>query len=170
LDRRPTCRPRVLGRADPVVPVREAGGRLVDDWRAVRVVWKRELIWFIRTPVRIAASLAQPILLILFLFVLGTGLSSMAGAQNLGSVDDAQVNLPTWLSLLTKLNPMSYAVDPMRRAVFSALNVPSAVEAQMNPGMTWGDWRVPTLLELAIVAAFAAVMLLVAVRQFSKTE
>jgi ABC-2 type transport system permease protein len=275
-----------------------SGGRLVDDWRAVRVVWKRELIRFIRTPVRIAASLAQPIL---FLFVLGTGLSSMAGTQTLGNVDfrtfmypgilamtvlftsifsaisvvwdrefgflremlvapvrrgsivlgkclggatvatlqgtilllvaplvhvplspaliitllfemmllataltafglalasrthrmetfQVVINfvalplfflsgalfplngLPTWLSLLTKLNPMSYAVDPMRRAVFSALNVPSAVKAQMNPGMTWGDWRVPTLVELAIVAAFGAVMLLVAIRQFSRTE
>ena len=48
-----------------------AGGRLADDWQAVRVVWKRELIRFARNRLRILTSLAQPVL---FLFILGTGL------------------------------------------------------------------------------------------------
>ena len=78
--------------------------------------------------------------------------------------------LPPWLSLLTKLNPMSYAVDPMRRVVFGALDLPPALKARFNPGMTWGNWRVPTMLELAIVVAFGGIMLMIAVRQFSKTE
>jgi ABC-2 type transport system permease protein len=53
-----------------IAPVRIASGRLQDDLRAVRVVWKRELIRFGRNRLRIATSLAQPVL---FLFVLGTG-------------------------------------------------------------------------------------------------
>src|SRR5437763_1974565 len=32
--------------------------------------------------------------------------------------------LPNWLEFLTKIDPVSYAVDPMRRAVFAHLNVP----------------------------------------------
>src|SRR5262249_5017051 len=60
--------------ATTVAPVRVARGSLADDWRAVKVVWKRELIRFRRNKPRIVTSLAQPIL---FLFVLGTGLSHL---------------------------------------------------------------------------------------------
>ncbi len=65
---------------------------------------------------------------------------------------------------------MSYAVDAMRRAVFNNLDLPPAVTDRFNPGMRWGDWRVPTLLELAIVAVFGLVMLILAIRQFSRTD
>src|SRR5271169_2924908 len=66
--------------------VRVAGGHWQDDVRAVRVVWKRELIRFGRNRLRILTSLIQPIL---FLFVLGTGLSSMLsrGAPVAGHVN-----------------------------------------------------------------------------------
>ena len=57
-----------------VAPVRVTQGTLADDWRAVKVVWKRELLRFRRNKPRIVTSLAQPIL---FLFVLGTGLSHL---------------------------------------------------------------------------------------------
>src|SRR5262249_54199051 len=57
-----------------VAPVRVASGTLADDWRAVKVVWKRELIRFRRNKPRIVTSLAQPVL---FLFVLGGGLAHL---------------------------------------------------------------------------------------------
>src|SRR5438874_11830103 len=57
-----------------VAPVRVASGTFADDWRAVKVVWKRELIRFSRNKPRIVTSLAQPVL---FLFVLGTGRSHL---------------------------------------------------------------------------------------------
>src|SRR5438067_11044155 len=57
-----------------VAPVRVASGTFADDWRAVKVVWKGELIRFSRNKPRIVTSLAQPVL---FLFVLGTGLSHL---------------------------------------------------------------------------------------------
>ena len=50
------------------------GATWLDDLRAARVVWKRELIRFRRNRIRIVTSLAQPIL---FLFVLGTGLGTV---------------------------------------------------------------------------------------------
>jgi ABC-2 type transport system permease protein len=45
------------------------------DVRAVKIVWQRELIRFSQDKLRIVTSLVQPFL---FLFVLGTGLSTVA--------------------------------------------------------------------------------------------
>jgi len=284
------------GRAAPAA-VRVAGGTWADDLRAMRMVWKRELIRFFRNRTRIVTSLVQPIL---FLFVLGTGLSSitrglpsgvnfktfmfpgilcmavlftaifsavsivwdrefgfmremlvapvrrssivvgktlggatvaafqgavmlaLAGlvhvpyslplmatlvvelllvaialtafgtmlASRMEQVESFQVvmqffvlpmfflsgalfplsGLPVWLRVLTRLDPLTYGVDPMRRAVFNHLGLPRATVAKLAPGVTWGGWRVPTLLELGIVVAMGASMLAVAIWQFSKVE
>jgi len=79
-------------------------------------------------------------------------------------------NLPTWLRLLTRVNPLTYAVDPMRHAVFSHLDISPVVRATLDHGVTWGGWRVPTLLELAIVAAMGLVMLGVSILEFRRAE
>ncbi len=79
-------------------------------------------------------------------------------------------NLPTWLKTLTRIDPITYIVDPMRRAVFEHLDIPSFVNQRLNPGVTWGAWRVPTVLELAIVIAIGLAMLAVGVGQFSRTD
>ncbi|HZD65672.1 MAG TPA: ABC transporter permease [Acidimicrobiales bacterium] len=277
-------------------PVRVAGGRLVDDLRALWVVWKRELIRFLRNRLRIVTSLVQPVL---FLFILGTGLSpilpgagnfnfrtfmfpgvvamtvlftaifsaisivwdrefgflremlvapvhrwslvlgkclggatvatiqgtimlALAGAvgvpydplmllilvgemaltafaltcfgvllaSRMAQIESFQVvtqffvlpmfflsgavfplsNLPAWLGALARIDPLSYAVDPLRRAVFAHVSLSPALARTLNPGLSWGGWRLPTMLELGIVAAMAAVMLAMAVIQFSRPE
>jgi len=79
-------------------------------------------------------------------------------------------NLPTWLHILTRIDPMTYAVDPMRRAVFAHLQIPVGVRAALSPGVTWGSWVVPPLLELAVVAAIGLAMLGVAIAEFRRTE
>jgi ABC-2 type transport system permease protein len=79
-------------------------------------------------------------------------------------------NLPGWLHVLTRIDPLTYAVDPVRRAVFAHLDVPAATDRLLNPGVTWGNWRVPTAVELLIVAGMGAVMLLVAIWQFRKAD
>ena len=38
-------------------------------------------------------------------------------------------NLPTWLTVLNRVDPLTYAVDPMRRIVFSHLDISSSVTA-----------------------------------------
>ncbi|HYU57229.1 MAG TPA: ABC transporter permease [Actinomycetota bacterium] len=76
-------------------------------------------------------------------------------------------NLPTWLQVLTHVNPLTYAVDPMRRAVFARL---SPGGHPLSTDVTWGSWRVPTLLELALVAALALALLAVAVVQFRRPD
>ncbi|HXX88807.1 MAG TPA: ABC transporter permease [Acidimicrobiales bacterium] len=280
--------------------VRVAGGRWQDDVRAVRVVWKRELIRFGRNRMRIVTSLVQPVL---FLFVLGTGLSAMisrglpirghvnfrtfifpgvvamtilftsifsavsivwdrefgflremlvapvrrgalvsgkcaggatvatiqgtimlalaglvgipytpalllslfgmmllaaiaitafgtALASRMAQVESFQVvmqfvvlplfflsgalfalrNLPGWLTVLTKLDPLTYVVDPMRRTVFEYVPTTPAVRHVFDVPVTWGSWVVPVPVELALVAAFGATMLGVAVANFSKVD
>jgi ABC-2 type transport system permease protein len=80
-------------------------------------------------------------------------------------------DLPTWLKALTVIDPLTYGVDPMRRAVFSHLhNVSPKTMHTLNPGVHWDGWRVPTLLELAIVALMATVMLSIAIWQFRRAE
>jgi ABC-2 type transport system permease protein len=78
--------------------------------------------------------------------------------------------LPTWLTILTRLDPLAYAVDPMRRAVFLAVGVPAAAMAQLVPGISWFGWRVPTGLEVAIVAVLGVILLVLASHRFAKTE
>lgn len=275
------------------VPARSASGEL----RAIKIVWKRELIRFSRDRLRIATSLMQPFL---FLFVLGTGLSSLASAGTHG------VNLRTfvypgvlcmavmftamfsaasivwdrefgflremmvapvrrsslvlgkcfggatvaafqgviviclaglvgvpyapllileifglqlllafsitafgvmvaarvtqmqsfmalmqmvimpmyflsgslfpvagqewWLEILNRLDPLTYAVDPMRRAVFAHLHISAAARHTLDPGVTWWGWHVPGLLEAGVVAALGIAMLSIAIVEFARAE
>jgi ABC-2 type transport system permease protein len=79
-------------------------------------------------------------------------------------------NLPAWLHVLTRIDPLTYVVDPMRRAVFAHLAVPPFARAILSPGITWGNWHVPTVLELALVAAVGLALLGVGILQFRRTE
>ncbi|HXW32225.1 MAG TPA: ABC transporter permease [Acidimicrobiales bacterium] len=281
-------------------PVRVAGGRVRDDLRAIRMVWKRELIRFGRNRLRIITALVQPVL---FLFVLGTGLSSLVSrgiptsggvnfktfmfpgvvamtvlftaifsavsivwdrefgflremlvapvrrgalvagkcaggatvatlqtlimlalaglvdvpysplllltlagemllaavtitalgtalASRMAQVESFQVvmqfvvlplfflsgalfpvqGLPAWLGVLTRLDPLAYIVDPMRRAVFAHVHTTPQIAKVFGATLTWGSWHLPVGLELGISAAFGAVMLAVAVVAFSRTD
>ena len=280
-----------------VASVRIAGGRFIDDLRAIEIVWRRELIRYTRSRARIFTSLIQPVV---FLFILGTGLSPivrgagngldfrtfmfpgvlamtvlftsifsavsivwdrefgflremmvapvrrgavifgkaaggatvatiqgfimllLAGlvhvpyspamiltltaemalvafaltafgamiASRMQQVESFQVvmqlfvmplfflsgavfpitSLPGWLSVLTKIDPLTYAVDAMRRAVFEHVHAPAALVHSLAPGIVWHGWRLPTLLELAIVAALGALMMSLAINRFAKTE
>ncbi len=78
--------------------------------------------------------------------------------------------LPTWLSVLTRIDPLTYVVGPMRQAVFSHLDLPPDVMAKLAPGVTWGSWVVPIGLSLGIVVVMALIMTGVAIAEFSKTE
>ena len=78
--------------------------------------------------------------------------------------------LPGWLSVLTRIDPLTYVVGPMRHAVLDHLSLsPAAVQA-LSPGITWGGWTVPIALSLGIVAAMGLGMMAVAIATFSKTE
>jgi ABC-2 type transport system permease protein len=279
-----------------VAPTRLAGGDLGSDLRAVKVVWRRELLRFFRNRLRLVTSFAQPIL---FLLVIGTGFGSLAPssgsvnfktfmfpgvlamtvlftalfsaisivwdrefgflremlvapvrrgailvgkcaggattavfqgavmlvfaglvgvpysptlllvllgemiivavaltalgvllASRMTEIQSFQAvmqfvvmpmfflsgaifppsGLPEWLSVLTRIDPLAYAVDPMRRAVFNHVSASAALQQRLNGGLTWGGWRLPVGLELGIVLAIALTTLVVAVWQFNKAE
>jgi ABC-2 type transport system permease protein len=78
--------------------------------------------------------------------------------------------LPGWLTVLNRLDPLTYAVDPMRRIVFAHLNISPAAQHALNPGVTWWGWRVPTLVEAAVVVVLGLAMLGVAIWEFSATD
>ena len=78
--------------------------------------------------------------------------------------------LPAWLTVLTRIDPLSYIVDPMRHAVFSHLKVNAQALASLSPGITWGGWLVPTGLAVGIVAIMGLAMLTIAIAEFRKTE
>ncbi len=289
----PAPRPPARDVAKLHVPARSLGSEL----RAIRVVWKRELIRFSRDRLRILTSLMQPFL---FLFVLGTGLSSLASGgthgvnfrtfiypgvlcmavmftamfsaasivwdrefgflremmvapvarssivlgkcfggatvaafQGLiviaispivgvpyqltlilellalamllafaitafGVMFAARINqmqsfmavmqmvimpmffisgalfsvasLPAWLAVLNRLDPLTYAVEPMRRAIFEHIDISAAARRALDPGVTWFGWRVPTALEAAVIAVLGLVMLSIAIWEFTRAE
>ena len=78
--------------------------------------------------------------------------------------------LPTWLEVLTRLNPLTYGVDSMRRLVFNHLDISEAARRTLDPGVTWFGWRVPSLVEVGIVLALGLAMMAVAIFQFTRTE
>lgn len=281
-----------------IIGVKETGGTIREDLRAIGVIWEREMIRFLRNRVRMATSFVQPVL---FLFVLGTGLSplvsggegqrfdfrtfmfpgviamtvlftsvmsamsivwdrefgfmreilvapvrrgaivlgkclggaTVAGVQGtvilalaglvhvpytpsllatvvlelflmaftmsaLGIVVASRIQqmesfgmvvqflvmpmfflsgaifplsrLPVWLTALAIINPVTYAVEPMRRAIFSGAAVPAVLAQQLNPGISWAGWRLPVGVELGILAAVGVAMLMIAITQFARTD
>jgi ABC-2 type transport system permease protein len=78
--------------------------------------------------------------------------------------------LPSWLTALTKLDPLSYAVDPLRRTIFEHLSLAPAVSQALNPGLSWNGWRLPVPVELGMVAVMAVVLLTSAMVAFSRAE
>jgi ABC-2 type transport system permease protein len=78
--------------------------------------------------------------------------------------------LPGWLTVLNRIDPLAYAVDPMRRLVFNHLNVSPLARRALDPGITWWGWHVPALLEAGVVLMLGLGMLGIAIWEFSRTE
>jgi ABC-2 type transport system permease protein len=78
--------------------------------------------------------------------------------------------LPAWLAVLNRIDPLTYAVDPMRRLVFNHLDITPAARKALDPGVTWWGWHVPTLLEAAVVLALGLGMLGIAIWEFNASE
>ncbi len=78
--------------------------------------------------------------------------------------------LPTWLSVLNRIDPITYAVDPIRRAVFAHLDVSAAARHALAPGVTWWGWHLPGVFEAAIVALIGICLLGVGIARFSRAE
>src|SRR5258708_31594106 len=82
-----------------------AGGRR-HDLRAISIVWRRELIRFRSDRLRAVTSLVQPVL---FLFILGTGLSTLA-----------RRGMPPGVDFKTFIYPGVLAMSVLFTSIFSA--------------------------------------------------
>ena len=75
------------------------------------------------------------------------------------------VGLPSWMTVLTRLNPASYGIDPIRRTLLGSSGFPVERFA-----INIFDRTLPIAVEAAIVLAFGLVMLAVAVRAFQRRD
>jgi ABC-2 type transport system permease protein len=98
------------GRAVPqeVVRVQVPRRTLASELRAIRIVWRRELIRFVNDRMRMVTALVQPLL---FLFVLGSGLQRLSSAGTHG------------VSLKTFIYPGILCIAVMFTAMFSAASI-----------------------------------------------
>jgi ABC-2 type transport system permease protein len=78
--------------------------------------------------------------------------------------------LPGWLAFLNRIDPLTYAVDPMRRLVFAHLDISAAARRALDPGVTWFGWRVPTGLEVFVIVLLGLAMLGIAIWEFSEAR
>jgi daunorubicin resistance ABC transporter membrane protein len=78
-------------------------------------------------------------------------------------------SLPTWLTVLTRINPLTYAVDPLRHAVFAHVD-PGPLAARFGTGVSWFGWDVPAALEAAVVLTMGVLMTVAAMVQFRRAD
>jgi ABC-2 type transport system permease protein len=77
---------------------------------------------------------------------------------------------PMWLTVLNRIDPLTYAVDPMRRVVFDHLNISPETRQRLDPGVTWGGWHVPPIVEAALILVIGLALLGVAIAEFSRSD
>jgi ABC-2 type transport system permease protein len=79
-------------------------------------------------------------------------------------------SLPGWLTVLTRINPLTYAVAPLRQVVFAAQNMPVAARHRFPATVELFGHTLSIGTEIAIVVVFAAIFIALAIRGFSRTE
>jgi ABC-2 type transport system permease protein len=144
------------------------------------------LILLVLAPlVGVTLSVASVLLLLPFAFVLAFALSSLGVAigSRMRSMQGFQIvmnflmmpmfflsgalfpltGLPDWMTILTRLDPASYGMDPLRRIVLSA-SLPAGTTDAF--GMTLFGQVLPIGLEALILLGFGGVMLGVAIVNF----
>ena len=75
------------------------------------------------------------------------------------------VGLPGWMTVLTRLDPASYGIDPIRRVLLGSSGI--SVD---RFALTLFDRTLAIPVEAAIVIAFGLVMLAIAVRSFQRRD
>ncbi|HLI01547.1 MAG TPA: ABC transporter permease [Acidimicrobiales bacterium] len=78
--------------------------------------------------------------------------------------------LPTWLAVLNRVDPLTYAVDPIRRVVFAHLQLSAAARRALVPGISWGSFHLSVGLEAAVVALLGVILLAIGLAEFNRTD
>jgi len=162
-----------------------AGGATVATVQALIMVALAGAVHVPYSPTLILTLVGEMLLAAITITALGTALASrMAQVESFQVVMQFVVlplfflsgalfplrALPTWLAVLTKIDPLAYVVDPMRRAVFAHVHTTPAVARLFGATMTWDGWRVPVGVELGITAAIGMVLLAIAIAAFSRSD
>jgi ABC-2 type transport system permease protein len=72
--------------------------------------------------------------------------------------------LPSWMTILTHLDPLAYGIDPIRRVILAGSGVPSSVTDSL--AISIGGQPLSILAEAGIVLVFGIVMLGLAIYNF----
>lgn len=78
--------------------------------------------------------------------------------------------LPGWLAVLTRLNPLTYVVQPMRQLVLDHLALTDVERDRLVPVLTWFGWQVPLGVQLLTVAVITLGLCTLAARLFRTAE
>jgi ABC-2 type transport system permease protein len=79
-------------------------------------------------------------------------------------------DLPGWLAFLNRIDPITYAVSPMRTLVFDNLNLSAEASHTLNPPITWFGWEVPIALQVFVIFGLGMLMLAIAIAEFNAGE
>jgi ABC-2 type transport system permease protein len=82
-------------------------------------------------------------------------------------------NLPAWMNFLVKINPVTYAIDPLRQVVFRAQGLPDFVLKmfpQFGLGVTVLGHTMTIRDDILVIAVFGAVMTTLAVWMFGMQD
>ncbi len=135
-------------------------------------------------------SLGTILLLIPILFVLAFSLSSiglvlaarMRSTEGFGLVMNFLVtpllflsgalyplnNLPTWLLVLTRIDPVTYGIDAIRRVVLASAGVPRPIIDTL--GVSLFGYPLNPWIDTAIVLALGCLLIAIAARQFARPD
>jgi len=79
-------------------------------------------------------------------------------------------DLPVWMNFLVKINPVTYAIDPLRQVMFQAQGIPDFVLTkfpQLGLGVSVFGHAMSIRDDVLVIAAFGAVMITLAVAMFN---
>ncbi|MBI3261124.1 ABC transporter permease [Candidatus Berkelbacteria bacterium] len=159
------------------------GGATVSTLQALPILVLAPLVKVGLTPVMVLLLIPAMLLTAIALSALGVAI-----AARLKTIDAGQyifqfitfplvflsgavfplVNLPRWLDIAAKLNPISYAVDLLRKILFSHSSIPSVAIEALSPRL--GGKIISVSLELTIVIAFSLVMIALAAAAFNRAD
>lgn len=78
--------------------------------------------------------------------------------------------LPDWLAVLTRLNPLTYIVQPMRHFSLEHLSLTATERERLVPVLSWFGWEVPIGVQLLTVGVITLGLVTLAARVFRTAE
>jgi ABC-2 type transport system permease protein len=156
---------------------------------ATQAIFQGLILLIVAPFLGVTLTVGSVLLLLPFLFVLAFALSAMgvALASRMKSMQGFQVvinflvmpmfflsgslfplaGLPDWMTVLTRLDPVTYGMDPIRRILLGA-SLPVGATDQL--GLVVFGWTLPIAIEALVLLAFGAVMLGLAVMNFRRRD